>query len=627
MRELADNVRAQFGDDNQRVFAVAINTDGNIDEQYLDDWEDISNGNLYELESSTDVGVTFNRILTGLGSDVLGDLDDTVTVLDDITFSARTTGQPLLSPSQAAKDVVMPPYQQLASFSLFKTNSDSQLILTNPSGDMLTDDDAFVTGEATPIEVWRVPNPEPGVWTLTTRRRVDGEEVADSGATISTELLRSSFSLERPEETPQMYLPVTSTVAFRDVAGDLLDAYPSNAYSLEGDLVITPPSGGADERRVSLAPDDDRPDKAVFVADFTPTQAGTYTLEVQASAEGEDGNTLQFSQELDLAVRDTLFEIEMNNDELLEQEDSVDVLEGVSRTYSLRFVDSSLNEISGIQVDQFEVATADDAESCADAQPLEDEAEDDPFFVRTAHTEPGDLALCLRIAVADTTRPGQTITVYDAAYATLDVEAVEALSMVLTEPVQQSSGDEVVVSLTNRSFQSDFRWEVLHSELPLWFPMRRPHWQPDAVDVAVQVVNEGGDSVDLESTIQQNTSVQPSDFITLSVRNSVDTNNPTSVTLSPEGFDGDTWRGQINGLESGEYEFEFNAMQDPIGNTNRAFLPTASTIGYRVDVSGNPWVSAAEWGIGWVAGSRVGRCDFWGGLHRDKPYSTSVGSQ
>ncbi|MEM6282851.1 MAG: hypothetical protein AAF787_11705 [Chloroflexota bacterium] len=593
MTAVRQQVGTDFDEDYQRLYVVAIN-DGSISQEILDAWEDISGGNLLEITDASQVGITFNRILTELGTRILGDLGDTVSLGNELSFQQYVDGRDSpITTTNAAEFYDVPPYQQVMSVSLFKADPQSELVLTAPGsgGPLLgTADNVIVTGQGTPIEVWRVTNPAPGEWALSTRRVVNGNDVADPGAVSSIDLLRASFGIERPDDTPQMYTPVTVTVAFRNSDGDPLDEADTGSDRLSGELIVMAPGG--DDNRYELQPDEDSPGRSVFAATFVPTTDGIYDLEVEASA-GSGDSAITLSDRTNINVEATEFQIRLDDDTTLNEGDSLDTLEGVDRHYEVGFSSgaSDSGAVGDISVDTFEVALLPAGGVCTEANTASDD-NDSPEIIETRHTETGeDQILCMTLTIDDPTRPGQTLTVFDGAYATMDVGMVAPLSLELAQPVRRAAGDDANINLQDRTPRSERQVEPLLSFSP--FPWRL-QWQPDTVNVEVRVVDADDEPVNLRDGLDDD-GQDPSAFLGAQFVN--DSGDEFPVDLRASGVDAGVWRGTIDSLPQGRYNLEVEAARNRVGTTNMAFLPGAGSLNYTVELNGNFWLTALEWAI------------------------------
>jgi len=244
IRLLQGSLNSQFRNPNQRIFVVAIDENDAYWFRYDDAWTEITNGNATRIESAEQIGSEFNRILSGLGAELIDErVSDFVRLGVDIALADRP--DTVIVPEQY-ETFYISPYQEQLTLSLFKSASGVRLFAIDPNGNTVNEDADNVTvdGETTPIEIWQIDNPIPGQWQFAagTSTGQPGRVQVDAGASLIADLYRADFT-EVGATDARMYRPTRVEVRAIDRNGDLMPDYNDPTYDLAGIVEISSPNG------------------------------------------------------------------------------------------------------------------------------------------------------------------------------------------------------------------------------------------------------------------------------------------------------------------------------------------------------------------------------------------------
>lgn len=568
MNDLAANISREFGNPNNRVYTIAINSDPDeFGEYFINAWETITQDNLYQLTNSRQVGQTLNEILVELG--------ELVAATDD---GALTLGQQL--DLRGGSTLVVPPYQQLMSITVFKTQTENTLQLTNPNGQVLPID-STVNGAQTPIEMWRVVNPLPGRWQLD----VGG---GDNDSTASVDLLRAKHRVTTPDEGGQMFVPLPIRLLMTDNNGNPIARYADRDLEMSGQI-----------RAFYLSSEDEDPapievdlqplnasSVAIFEGQFVPMQAGNWRISLEASASVDGADPVTVAESLQVTVDESQFVITNAQDIEVRAGSNLDVLENIEFAYTVNYIDERGTAIP-VETDLFELSLSDSATCDGDADPLTDIAPDPQAFSASFQRVGEGQTLCARIDITDPTT-NRPLTVFDGPFTSVNVEAVEALALRIVEPREVEAGMDF--SLPDLDIESQ-RLGPLWGQA--WLPIM-PTWDPTPLDFTFEVVNRDGNPIDLYNSLESSAAYGPDNVFSLVWR---DENGVESAPLALSPTDDPArWRAQLDPLAAGNYRMVVQAPTVAIGDTNRAFLAEDARPEYSLSIVSNSTIAAIQLG-------------------------------
>ncbi|MCD4686051.1 MAG: hypothetical protein K8S97_08955 [Anaerolineae bacterium] len=581
MIELQNDLERGFSGSNRRIFAFGIDKADTYWSLYSGAWNAITGDQAERLENFEQVGVSFNRTLVDLVQSLLsedrsGEVQLGIDVLDHDTWAE---GLPV-EQSYQAYDV--PPFQQVMTISVFKSDFDTELFLQNPAGDEITAGEAdYVSGESTLQEIWRITNPAPGAWTFGARVNEAGAWTADPNATVRIDLVRAGFKATI-DAVGQMYEPVTVTVNVTDSNGARVGAYAAN-YDLIGTVQVLPPTDAEAPQELTLR----RANTGVYEASFTPTVSGNYTFQVSVSAGTNDA--VQFDDALTLNIASTdvrVFGLEEQS------------LQDINQHFTLHFFDADGVEITDerLTVTRFALTFV-PAASGTCQNPGVDALEYEQLNAMAldmTFDQPGNYNVCLSVGIMDpASTAAETITIRDNVnIGSTEVERVEKLAFVLYDPMEMLTGDEdQTVSIKDRETEPEFV-DLLAGA---WLPAL--DWPENTVTITLEVVNAQSPDqpVGIRDLMPENE--QPT-FFELHVYDRDRDNQEVTgdVLLQPAG-DPARWVAALSGLEAGQYTVTVEAQAGEIGDSTYTFETGKDSIVYEIVIEHNPWPGYIRWGL------------------------------
>ncbi|MCP4538851.1 MAG: VWA domain-containing protein [Chloroflexi bacterium] len=263
MRRVQDYVTANFPNDQFTICAIAMNdVSGDYWTSMEPWWNTITQDCAVKLVSNeTDVGAAFRVILRQLTAD-LPDATPTEHVIID----------------NLPAEIVVPPYLQSIAFTLDKANPQVDGIdIEVLEGDPFSTSQEQIEGENEPIETITIYDPPPGRW------QIRATEGATLGKVDMRKINANSVMLS-PAGVALLNIPTQVEYQLQTSQGHPLPQYDDPQYALQiADAEIV-----ADSQSWPLAMTYDAA-RNVYVADFTPTQAGRYALHLSATSRDIDG--------------------------------------------------------------------------------------------------------------------------------------------------------------------------------------------------------------------------------------------------------------------------------------------------------------------------------------------------
>lgn len=548
-------VQRRFNEPNQSLHLLFLDPERSEWDQYNRLWTDVVRGNADPIYNPDDLNVTIHDILAEI-------IETDLPVFEGTTISApvnlpQGAG---LSVDAGAGNYVIPPYQEMLTLSLFKSNPNSRPVLLINDSEVRTADVFGVNGT---VEIWSLRNPPPGNLTVSSQL-IQGESTsADPAAVARIDLLPVRFDFDVPQIGLRRYVPVRFKLAAVDSVGEMLAIYPNETDQLDADVTIRPPTGA--EFSLSLEPD--------FAANqytgaFTPLETGVYTASLRAKA----GSSLDLSPEsVTFRVEPVIVEIDGMQREALED---------IPQTYTLSF--KSGQSVVPQLTPQIWVTTfiPEDVGECSDVNAdstLPDgafrfdefEVMDGGAVMTVLPEIPGDYHVCVTVTVRDPLT-NDSIQVYNNA-STSTVNLVNGLALLLTRPEVRAS-DMGAIRLPE---ETTLWTSILENTPDLPFELVRPYWERQSTPLQITVVEE----VDAARTegftpveIGQDIPADESEFFNLRVLNAnneqVAQNAQLTQTANPA-----VWSVDLPPLPAGTYTITIQTSSTPIGETNYAFLP------------------------------------------------------
>lgn len=261
MARLQNYIRQQFPSEDYRIFTVAMNDSR---DNYWDSmrgyWNTITGGRAQKIASNADVGPAFHSIWKELGAALpSGDGERTV------------ISEPILP-----GPVVVPPYLDTISFTLFKKRPEETLEVRDAANQLLTGEMTDVDESGENIYKITVFRPKPGLWRVSTSGSSEDVDI-EMRAVAAQGFLRS------PTTSQVQYVPTTIEWQLLDSRGQPLPDYGDVQYRLNPSVTIR--VNGETAGPVAL----DYKGDSTYAATFTPVQSGIHTIEMDASTKDLEG--------------------------------------------------------------------------------------------------------------------------------------------------------------------------------------------------------------------------------------------------------------------------------------------------------------------------------------------------
>jgi len=314
MNQLVAQSTANFADYKQYVIGIdAHNQFWTRLEPY---WTKVvgTRGFARRVKDSTEVGQVFLEILL--------DLVRTTQAARGGSADADI-GQPITFVAGQDTSIVVPPYLESVRFTVFKTQPKPGVQIKGADGSVLRSSAAqvIVSGENSPIEVWKISSPPPGLWTLSALQKL-------TDVKVYLDLIRVPFKLELLPTAPFRRLPISIQLTLLGPDGKPLPGYADQRYQLAATLTITTPAGKIETLDLAAG------SAGTYAGSYTPLDAGRYQLDVAASAQTIDGKPFKV---LDQTAAKTV--IIPNLSLAVQRDPTSDVLLSQSMTISAQLVD------------------------------------------------------------------------------------------------------------------------------------------------------------------------------------------------------------------------------------------------------------------------------------------------
>ena len=217
------------------------------------------------------------------------------TIIEELTqnIASNTTGDPIIG-AVCPGEVVIPPYLQWVSFTLFKENSLSDhLQVVDPSGVVdanRSDVIVSVTGFSSAIETVKIDLPQPGRWQLNTSQ-------PHAECDLEVRGIKPVIRLLEPSGASQVLVQHSqSTLKFQivDSSGSPLPDYSDPRFQLSLSAEVAADQGG---KRTPLPLTVEA--NQIYTSPFTPLAPGNYKILVSASSQDLDNKPFQIFKDLE----------------------------------------------------------------------------------------------------------------------------------------------------------------------------------------------------------------------------------------------------------------------------------------------------------------------------------------
>lgn len=264
MAELQTFVKTNFPSPQYQIFVVAMNdSESDYWKQMKPRWEQIAHGWARKVSSNHEVGIYFHDILREITQDIPKPPDG-----PDETVKHIVPGP-----------IIVPPYLDTISFTLFKRTPDETLEVKDESGRLLTPDMPNVDVSGKNIYKLTVSSPEPGRWLVSTNAK--SEEVD-----IEMRYVTARGNLLSPLGSQVQFVPIIISWQLLDSKGNPLPEYKDPRYRLRPEVVVISPEGNKTPLELAYK------GESTYEASFTPLTPGTYAIEMNATSQDLEGNEI-----------------------------------------------------------------------------------------------------------------------------------------------------------------------------------------------------------------------------------------------------------------------------------------------------------------------------------------------
>lgn len=588
MLEMEASVQ-RFAAPNRSLHVLFLNNTDDQWSRYDDMWTNIgSSGSAQVLPNGSTLDEKIHDILANvIRDDFAVPFDSTVS---EVVNLPRGAG---LSVTSGAVQLDVPAYQEVMYVTLFKSLIGTQLVAeansTPLNSSLLLD-----SGDYTAI--YRIANPPPGAVELSTQVNQNGSAVADPNASLRIDFYPADFEFELQTINPRQFLAARFDLSTLTSQDQIIPIYSDQQYQLDAAIHLQPPRG--ESITLPLAIDSNA---QVYTASFTPSESGRYIASVSARLENE---VVYESQPLEFMVSETITRVEG-----IQQRS----LEDIEQSYQLQVVNGG-NPVPELTVERWIVTFIPEDQMCSlvdvesPVQPtgvlrysdFTPNPEVPNVQMRFTPDTPGTYRICMNIRVLNAlTREPEVV--YNQEVARTTIIPVEGLALLMTRPLTLPSRQYAQDRVIEQPEKSTI-WLPIFQDIPLLgglvesFPflavLQRPYWEINEIpleftvvhreDVANLTVNEVGIRYDIPDGTDLNS------YLTLTIINDeteqqVAWDAQLQVTANPA-----VWSVTLSSLPIGTYTIRVTVPSQPIGDTNRAFLPDDDEFTQTLVILSNP---------------------------------------
>ncbi len=319
MNQLIKLATDVFQPASYRLYVIGIDNKNTYWSRLEPFWTKVvgANGIAQRVENSTQVGQVFLQILADLAR---------VAQTTSGANRADSIGQ-VIPIGNINTSIMVPPYQESLRITVFKTQASPGISLVDASGTRVTEQlpNVKVSGIDSPIEVWKINNPTPGMWTIVATQPI-------TQLNVYRDLIYVPYKLEVGKADMLRYERALLTLTLLDTRGQPLPEYTDPRYRLASKVVMHTPSGSIET--ITLSPNR----AGIYTGEFTPSQAGDYVLDVEADTQNPDGSALKV---IDQAATQRLTISDLNLD--VKTEPSGDMLLSQQMAITARLLDDKGN--------------------------------------------------------------------------------------------------------------------------------------------------------------------------------------------------------------------------------------------------------------------------------------------
>lgn len=265
LAKLEEYVASTFQKENYDIYITGINDPGSPEywDKIKKNWENISN-------DSADLEVRRSQ-LTYSSEQVSERIN---AIIQDIKQGA-------VKPVKVGPFEI-PPYLQEFDLVFFKSNDNEVLQVTDPAGNRIEPNGSTIQsiGQNEPIQILRVNMPQPGNWIFATSAN-------RSDVKLNLIQIPAAGVLLKPSGNEALrYKRTTIEFQLVDAKGNPLPVYQDSKYELNVNAIVT---ANGRSWPVSFREEPNR----IYMADFIPSEAGQYTLEVTAQSMDQANNAIE----------------------------------------------------------------------------------------------------------------------------------------------------------------------------------------------------------------------------------------------------------------------------------------------------------------------------------------------
>lgn len=254
MQDLIGQVGGAFQQADELIYVMALDDTGTIWPVWSDEWSAIAGqpDRATVLNTNQEIGVRFREIL----SELIGILRPA----DSAAITQLTPG---------ANRVFVPPYHRLVRVSLFKADlAPGVLSVQQPDGQPLDRASITVDGADRAIEVWTIPNPQPGDWVFTVGSTADQ-------MSVYLEIVPLDVTAAFASGDVPLFTTVPFSMTLITPTGDPLPRYP--AFPLTVTAALTAPDGTITDLPLTAQAD------GTFGGTVLAAQPGRYIIGLSAA--------------------------------------------------------------------------------------------------------------------------------------------------------------------------------------------------------------------------------------------------------------------------------------------------------------------------------------------------------